>query len=140
MKLLGRWNRRQGWIWITQLLQGHSALILGVGLGLLVIATPPAQSQTFTVLYNFTGYTGAWPYGTPVRDSSGNLYGTTYQGGGSSLGEVFEVSPDGTETTLYSFTGSNDGYWPFAGITRTSNGTIYGTTHYGGGSDCSGSG
>ena len=34
-----------------------------------------ARAQTFTVLYNFSGHTGAWPYGTLVRDSAGNLYG-----------------------------------------------------------------
>jgi uncharacterized repeat protein (TIGR03803 family) len=120
-----------------------NANLLAVLVSLVVVsglATPLVRAQTFTVLYNFTPYTGAWPYGTLVRDSSGNLYGTTYQGGTSLLGEVFEVSPSGTETTLYSFTGSNDGYWPFAGVTRTGNGIIYGTTYYGGGSGCSGAG
>jgi uncharacterized repeat protein (TIGR03803 family) len=107
-----------------------------------VVVIPSVEAQTYTVLYNFTPYTGAWPYGTLVRDSAGSLYGTTYQGGDSLVGEVFEVSPSGTETTLYSFTSpsSNDGYWPFAGVTRIGNGTIYGTTYYGGGSGCAGSG
>jgi uncharacterized repeat protein (TIGR03803 family) len=121
-------------------MSGTNLLAALVLISVSVLPTPLAQAQTFTVLYNFTPYTGAWPYGNLVRDAAGNLYGTTYQGGGSLLGEVFEVSPSGTETTLYSFMGSNDGYWPFAGVTRTGNGIIYGTTYYGGGSGCSGAG
>jgi uncharacterized repeat protein (TIGR03803 family) len=35
-----------------------------------------------TVLYNFTGGAdGAYPYATLVRDSAGNLFGTTWEGG-----------------------------------------------------------
>jgi uncharacterized repeat protein (TIGR03803 family) len=63
------------------------------------------------------------------------IYGTTYQGGASLVGEVFELSPNGTETLLHSFSTSNDGYWPFAGVTRSS-GIVYGTTYYGGMGGC----
>ncbi len=41
-------------------------------------------------------------------DSSGNLYGTTEDGGGSSDGTVFELAKgSGTITTLASFNGTN---------------------------------
>jgi uncharacterized repeat protein (TIGR03803 family) len=53
-----------------------------------------------TVLYNFTGGNdGEYPNGSLITDSSGNLYGTTYQGGdsschrGYSCGVVFKLTP-----------------------------------------------
>jgi uncharacterized repeat protein (TIGR03803 family) len=105
--------------------------VLALAAMMVILAITSVQAQTFGVLYNFTPYTGAWPYGTLARDSAGNLYGTTYQGGGSLVGEVFEVSPNGAETILHSFSTTGDGYWPFSGVTLTSTGIIYGTTFYG---------
>jgi uncharacterized repeat protein (TIGR03803 family) len=94
------------------------------------------------VLYSFTGIggDGAFPeYGTLVRDSSGNLYGTTFGGGINNqfcffaCGTVFKVDASGNETVLYSFTGSGgDGYEPWAGLVRDPAGNLYGTTFYGG--------
>jgi hypothetical protein len=44
------------------------------------------QAQTFTVLYSFTGGTdGSSPQAGLVRDKAGNLYGTTVQGGSSTI-------------------------------------------------------
>lgn len=94
------------------------------------------------VLYNFTGMggDGAFPeYGTLVRDSSGNLYGTTFGGGIYNqfclfaCGTVFKVDASGKETVLYKFTGTGgDSYGPWAGLVRDSAGNLYGTTFYGG--------
>lgn len=70
-----------------------------------------------------------------IMDSKGNLYGTTYAGGADSLGTVFEVTPDGTETVLYSFKGGNDGADPNAGLTVDGSGNLYGTTYDGGASN-----
>src|SRR6185312_669469 len=36
---------------------------------------------------------GGYPYSTPVFDGAGNLYGTTLNGGNTSNGVVFELSP-----------------------------------------------
>jgi uncharacterized repeat protein (TIGR03803 family) len=83
-----------------------------------------------TVLYSFTGTggDGAYPYSDLVRDAMGNLYGTTSQGGGSGAGTVFKLDKTGNETVLYSFTGGDDGYDPWAGLVRDTKGNLYGTT------------
>jgi uncharacterized repeat protein (TIGR03803 family) len=86
-----------------------------------------------TVIYSFTGGAdGALPYARLVRDSSGNLYGTTISGGASRNGVVFKVDPTGIETVLYSFIGGADGALPEAGLTRDKEGNLYGATAYGG--------
>jgi uncharacterized repeat protein (TIGR03803 family) len=91
---------------------------------------------TETVLYTFTGGTdGAFPYAGLVRDSSGNLYGTTYGGGASSSGVVFEVNTSGGETVLHSFTGLTDGGSPLAGLIEDKSGNLYGTAYLGGTSE-----
>jgi uncharacterized repeat protein (TIGR03803 family) len=88
-----------------------------------------------TVLYSFTGGAdGASPYAGVIRDSAGNLYGTTVEGGapggcyGSGCGVVFKVDPAGHETVLHRFTGGSDGGLPQAGVIRDSAGNLYGTT------------
>jgi len=87
------------------------------------------------VLYSFTGGAdGFYPEGPLVSDAQGNLYGTTYAGGpyycfeGYGCGTVFEVSPDGTETTLYAFTGGADDGESYSGVIRDASGNLYGTT------------
>jgi uncharacterized repeat protein (TIGR03803 family) len=86
-----------------------------------------------TVLYNFTGGTdGGEPLAGVIRDSSGNLYGTTSYGGTASAGVVYQVSTVGQETVLYRFTGGVDGQWPFGGVIRDSAGNLYGTAYAGG--------
>ena len=86
-----------------------------------------------TVLYSFTGGAdGSAPNGV-IRDSAGNLYGTTYQGGASNAGVVFKIDTSGNETPLYGFTGEADGGYPaFAGVILDSEGNLYGTTAGGG--------
>ena len=70
----------------------------------------------------------AYDYGGLVMDSSGNLYGTTYGGGSSGDGSVFELAPgSGTITTLASFNGTN-GWSPLGGLIMDSSGNLYGTT------------
>jgi uncharacterized repeat protein (TIGR03803 family) len=94
-----------------------------------------------TVLYTFTGGAdGSLADAGLVRDSAGNLYGTTQFGGNTSAancvfygcGVVFKVDPSGNETVLYTFTGGADGLSPYAGLVRDSAGNLYGTTGYGG--------
>jgi len=98
-------------------------------------------SWTETPLYKFSGHAdGSNPYGaTLVFDQAGNLYGTTFNGGGGSCtsgcGVVFKLTPSGgswTETVLYTFTGGPDGASPWAGVTLDAAGNLYGTTSAGG--------
>ena len=86
-----------------------------------------------TVLYSFTGGAdGGYPDAGVIRDSAGNLYGTTSGGGASGAGVVFKVDTSGNETVLYTFTGGADGGNPYAGVIRDPAGNLYGTTAFGG--------
>jgi uncharacterized repeat protein (TIGR03803 family) len=98
----------------------------------------PAPAQTYTVIHNFTrkGNDGASPYGGPVLDRSGNLYGTTYAGGTYGSGNVYRLSPSGsswTYSTLYSFKAGTDGVGPgFGSLAIGPHDTLFGTTEGGG--------
>ncbi|HUI83020.1 MAG TPA: choice-of-anchor tandem repeat GloVer-containing protein [Candidatus Binatia bacterium] len=101
-----------------------------------------------TTLYRFCSVgactDGADPYSPLVLASDGNFYGTTSAGGHDtcvfSCGTVFKITPDGTLTTLYSFSQS-DGAEPLAGLAQASDGNLYGTTWMGGtSSGCGGEG
>lgn len=83
-----------------------------------------------TVLHSFAGGSdGANPFAGLVLDSAGNLYGTTGNGGASSVGTVFKLSKGGKETVLYSFAGGTaDGCYPYGGLLRDAAGNLYGTT------------
>jgi uncharacterized repeat protein (TIGR03803 family) len=87
-----------------------------------------------TTLATFTGGNGENPQGSLIIDGSGNLYGTTVNGGSGFAGTVFEVAAgSGTITTLATFTGTNGAY-PYGGLTRDASGNLYGTTNGGGAS------
>jgi uncharacterized repeat protein (TIGR03803 family) len=98
-----------------------------------------APTGTFTVVYSFgeAAGDGSLPYSGVVRDSEGNLYGTTSAGGSYFYGTVYKLEPGGVLTVLHNFTAGMDGGFPFAGVIRDPAGNIYGTTVYGGDSSCS---
>jgi uncharacterized repeat protein (TIGR03803 family) len=62
-----------------------------------------------------------------IRDSAGNLYGTTIHGGTAAAGVVYMVDQSGQEMVLHDFTGGADGSAPYAGVVRDSAGNLYGT-------------
>ena len=105
---------------------------------------PPA-APSFIVLHTFAGSPtdGDFPTADLIRDSAGNLYGTTPYGYDSSAcfgdmepcGVVFKLSPAGAETILHSFTVLAEGYFPYAGLIQDAAGNLYGTTAYGGPQD-----
>jgi uncharacterized repeat protein (TIGR03803 family) len=75
---------------------------------------------------------GFGPSGSVVTDTQGNLYGMTGGGGAFNLGTVFEVTPSGVESVLYSFQGGTDGALPLDGPILDKAGNLYGTTSAGG--------
>ena len=86
------------------------------------------------VLHSFADNSsdGGYPTAGLVRGSDGNYYGTTNQGGSANVGTVFKITPSGTETLLYTFTGGSDGVGPKSGLIAGSDGNFYGTTTSGG--------
>lgn len=85
------------------------------------------------VLYAFHGdKDGLWPEGRVIKDTHGNLYGTTYYGGPGGAGEVFKLAPDGSKTVLHAFTDGDDGGFPASGLVMDEGGNLYGTAYSGG--------
>ena len=116
---------------------------LAILFALPLVANPWAQAQTYRVLYNFTdGADGAVPSAGLLIDRAGNLYGTAAYGGKAgcrfgSCGTVFKLTHKGSGwilNVLYSFVGGNDGFQPLAPLALGPDGSLYGTTYYGGGS------
>ena len=93
------------------------------------------DGTTFNVLHAFDSTDGALPESGLLQASDGNLYGTTFNGGASSGGTAFMVSPDGkTFNSLYSFGGNGDGDNPVAGLVQAGDGNFYGAAQAGGNS------
>jgi uncharacterized repeat protein (TIGR03803 family) len=91
------------------------------------------------LLYRYAGGSDGANPAANLIDTNGMLYGTTRNdGGGGSCGQshgncgtIFSITTGGVEKVLYSFTGGGDGKLPVAPLTNV-NGTLYGTTTYGG--------
>ena len=92
---------------------------------------------TERILHSFKGGAdGSHPSANLIFDTSGNLYGTTYQGGADSSGTVFELIPKAsggwTEKVLHSFGQGKDGASPYASLIIDAAGNLYGTAFHGG--------
>jgi uncharacterized repeat protein (TIGR03803 family) len=126
----------------------------GSGKGVVFELTPPTghgAPWTESVIFAFTGKSGAYPYAGLTIDSKGNLYGTTAIGGArngpcnptNGCGVAYELISDGNgswdESVIFTFESGSDGGYPYAGLVL-SNGNLYGTTVQGGnttGANCS---
>jgi len=87
--------------------------------------------------FNNNGADGTYPYAGLIFDDSGNLYGTTFNGGAYNSGAVFELKfktgVGWSEKVLHSFNNNGtDGAYPYAGLIIDASGNRYGTTIDGG--------
>lgn len=89
---------------------------------------------TTLISFNYANQTqGAFPQSALVQDTNGNFVGTTYYGGTNGLGNVFELTPDNTLLSIYSFTGGDDGEDPDTPLIVAMDGSLYGVTTTDGG-------
>ena len=99
--------------------------------GVVFRLTPSGSGWAESVLWNFNGGSdGGGPYAGVIFDNAGNLYGTTTYGGSNRLGTVYELSPaqsGWSETTLYSFTNSDNGGGS-GGLIMDAHGDLFGIT------------
>jgi uncharacterized repeat protein (TIGR03803 family) len=121
-----------------------SGNIFGVGCYVVFELSPNGSGgwkETTVHIFNGGPKDGSGPYGTPVFDDAGNLYGTTRWGGVNNYGIVWKLIPktkgkrkgQWKEKILHTFKGgTKDGASPWAGVTLDSSGNLYGTTSVGG--------
>ena len=125
--------------------QGGGSSYCSGGCGVVFkLTSNPDGSWTESVLHSLMGGNDgvSLATGSLIFDTTGNLYGTTTWGGGSTAcgfggcGTVFRLTPnpDGswTESLLHSFRGGKDGSNPWAGLIFDGTGDLYGTTTTGG--------
>ena len=93
-------------------------------------------SGQFKILYNFCSQTnctdGSNPFEPPIQGIDGNLYGTTGYGGAHNLGSVYVLNQGGQLRTIASFRRSADSGTVPSLLIQATDGTLYGTTGYGG--------
>jgi len=120
-----------------------SRVMLLAALALLIPHASVAQAPTYETLYSFKGSPdGGDPKAGVVIGKNGALYGTTYGGGASVLGTVFELTkPAGEpwkEGVLYNFNGSDGQYPESALVLGSTTGALYSVTVGGGCGGCTG--
>jgi uncharacterized repeat protein (TIGR03803 family) len=85
-----------------------------------------------TALHSFNVAQGCFEHSSVILATDGNLYGANSDGGGPHRrGMVYQLTPAGEFTDLYSFcvlTDCADGDFPTAGLVQATDGNFYGTT------------
>lgn len=88
---------------------------------------------TTEVLHNFNPNTdGQNPNGELFLSEDGKYYGTARFGGEGQAGTVFSITTEGTLQLIHSFDNPDLGQFPYGGVVKTADGTLYGTTLAGG--------
>ena len=89
-----------------------------------------APDGSFTGLHSFDGTDGAQPVAALLQGRDGNFYGTTSREGGFPQvgGTVFQMTPDGSLTTLHAFDPSRESPTPVAQLVEGNDGALWGTT------------
>ena len=90
------------------------------------------DGSSYRLLYSFTGANGEHPFGAPILDGDGYLYGTATDGGQYAHGVVYRIATTGAGfQVLHSFSG-NDGRSPLAPLIFAGATGLYGSTRFGG--------
>jgi len=120
-------------------LSARFTVVLAIFVGGLLATSARSVAQSEGVLQNFNVKDGSNPLAGLISDKSGNLYGTTDQGGLYSGGTAFELMPQAgggwTEKVLHSFGNHKDGNGPASAMVFDGEGNLYGTTSGGGPGD-----
>jgi uncharacterized repeat protein (TIGR03803 family) len=116
----------------------QSGGVNGYGTVFELAKTGGVYASTPTTIGTFNGVNGQLPSAQLIADAKGDLFGTTYLGGSSNDGTVFElVNTKGvyasTPITLVTFNGTN-GSNPLSSLIMNANGDLFGTTTGGGAS------
>jgi len=133
----------------TPLLRDQAGNLYGIGdggpgAGMVFKISPNGQE---TQLIDFKGGLNTKQPGVPTggifRDKAGNIFGTTFFGGSStvckfSCGSVFELDNAGTLHVLHNFSGRSDGSRPFGPLVQDAAGNLYGIAQQGGQVTCPG--
>lgn len=105
----------------------------GTGGGGVAYKVQPGSS-TISLVADLNINIGGNSYATLIQEpSNGLLYGTASAGGDNTVGTIIRVNPAGTVNKVYSFVSADTGSGPVGGLTRASNGNMYGITGAGGG-------
>jgi hypothetical protein len=108
-------------------------------------------ASPFKVIHRFVDGSakGSWPSGQLVIDPSGAIFGTTGRGGRacptaefSCGGTVYQLTPPTgtaaawTHEVIAQFRGGKDGSYPIGRVARLLDGSLAGSTKYGGDTSC----
>ncbi len=123
---------------------GAASTALMIAIAILMLAPGALAASKYKTLYKFKGGTdGNQPIAGVAFDNAGNLYGTTQVGGSFGHGTVFQLEPSTSggwkKTMLHSFTGKG-GSNPYGDLIMDAQGSLYGTTIFGGKGACNGRG
>jgi uncharacterized repeat protein (TIGR03803 family) len=90
-----------------------------------------STNGAITNVYSYTGgVDDSVPTNALMQGADGNFYGVTQFGGTNAFGSVFQLTPAGVFSTVYSFTGGADGKFPNGPLVQGLDGSLYGTTRH----------